>query len=120
MRASARFYDWREYGFELVLKVRLQTGPLFFHVEDPQMGLLLEMAFLTLDIALGIHGFRSPRYLESGRNHFLESTFSSHFEEECYKNCSKLRSHLRRSQRNAAYCFWYKARPIDTIAFLIF
>ena len=25
----------REYGFELVLKVRLQTGALFFHVEDP-------------------------------------------------------------------------------------
>ena len=83
------------------------------------MGLLLEMAFLTLDIALGIHGFRSPRYLESGRNHFLESTFLSYFEEEYYKNCSIfLRSHLRRSQRNASYCFWYKARLVDTIAFL--
>ena len=45
MRASARFYDWREYGFELVLRVRVRTGALFFHVEDQQMGLLLEMAF---------------------------------------------------------------------------
>ena len=53
MRASARFDDWRECGLELVLEVRLQIGALFFHVEDPHMGLFLEMAFLTLDLAFG-------------------------------------------------------------------
>ena len=93
MRASAHFYDWREYGFELVLKVRLQTGPLFFLAKDPQnRTIALYGIFWHFTLILGKssyelchQNFRSPRYLESGRNHFLKSTFSSHFEEECYK-----------------------------------
>jgi hypothetical protein len=45
IEASARFNDWREYGFELVLKLLLKTGALFFHAEYSKTRLLLKMTF---------------------------------------------------------------------------